>query len=446
MNTINAHALSPTPAPRPITVGKLSRGPILFGAFVVILFFGVFGGWAAMAPLSSGAIAQGVVSPDSSRRVIQHLEGGIIKQVNVREGQHVAAGDILMALESINAEAAFSARREQWLRLIAMRSRVNAQQLVLDSVVFPEEVLRVNKPDFVDFVANQQRTFEIRRITLAQQESIFDRQIEQLNSEIASVESEIAGLQSQFELIGEEIEDKTKLLETQLIVRSDLLALQRQQASLSSAIASNRSRIAQAGQSIEEVRLSALQAREAFRTEVATESAQINNEIAQIEETMVSSEDVLRRTEIISPVAGIVLNLRSQTPGGVIRPGEPILDIVPVDDDLIVLARLNTQDIDAVSVGLKAHVTLTPFASRNALPLNGEVTQIAADSTTDERTGQAYYQMRIRVAADELTKHPGVYLSPGMPADVTVVTGERTMLQYLGEPFLRSLRSAFVYN
>jgi HlyD family type I secretion membrane fusion protein len=141
-----------------------------------------------------------------------------------------------------------------------------------------------------------------------------------------------------------------------------------------------------------------------------------------------------------------VLNLRSQTTGGVIRAGDPIMDIVPLDDDLIVVAKLSPRDIDAVTVGLRAHLTLVPFASRNSLPLNGEVTQIAADATVDERTGASYYEMRVRVPAEELASHDGMYLSPGMPADVTVVTGERTMLQYLTQPFLRSLGDAFVYD
>ncbi|QDZ10701.1 HlyD family type I secretion periplasmic adaptor subunit [Devosia ginsengisoli] len=437
---------APPEAPAIPTIGKLSRGPVLFGTAVVVLFFGVFGTWAALAPLSSGAIAHGVVSPDSERRVIQHLEGGIIRQVHVREGQQVQAGDPLVTLESTRAEATFSSRRQQWLRLIAMRARVQAQQADLEAIEFPPEVLESTSPDVVAFVTNQQQTFEIRRTALEQQRSIFERQIEQLGSEVAAIEAENVGLNTQITLIDQEEADKNSLLERQLISRSEVLALQREQARLRSAIASNTARIAQAGQSIEEIRLALLQAGENYRNEVADEATQVNNEIAQIDEDMVATGDVLRRTEILSPVDGFVLNLRSQTTGGVIRGGDPIMDIVPLGDDLIVVARLNPQDIDAVTVGLRAHLTLVPFANRNTLPLNGEVIQIAADATVEERSGTSYYEMRVRVPSEELVLHEGMYLSPGMPADVTVVTGERTLLQYLVQPFIRSLGSAFVYD
>lgn len=434
------------PKAKPASAARLSRGPVLFGSAIALVFFGIFGSWAALAPLSSGAIASGVVSPDSSRRVIQHLEGGRIQTINVREGQVVAKGDLLMILDKTSAQAQYTALRAQWLRLQAISARIRAQQLTSDAIEFSPEVLAVTAPAFVEFVTNQQQTFLIRRTTLEQQLSIFDRQIEQLGSQISAMQAESVGLQTQIDLIGAEIADKVSLVDQQLLARSALLTLQREQASLVSAIAGNGARIAQAGQSIEEIRLSALQARETYRNEVADESTQINNELAQVEENLTRALDILERTDIVAPVDGIVLGMRFKTEGGVITPGSPILDIVPADDDLVIVARLNPQDIEAVSVGLLAHVTLTPFASRNMLPLTGEVMQIDADSTPDERSGMAFYQMRVEVSAEEMAKHPGIYLSPGMPADVTVVVGERTMLQYLIGPFIRSLESAFVHD
>ncbi len=439
------------PPPKPASAGSdgirpLMRGPALFGLVTVLLFFGVFGGWAALAPLASGAVAPGVVSPDSSRKVIQHLEGGIISVLHVREGQRVARGDPLVTLEATRAEASFSSRREQWLRLLVVRARLEAHVLGRGELVLPAQVAESSTPALEDFVATQTQLFAIRQSTLAQQQQIHQRQVEQLESEIASLRAENQGLQRQAALIDQEIADKSGLLDQQLIARSEVTALQREQARLMSAVASNDARIAQAGQSIEEVRLQQLQTADKFRDEVAQESTQVNNELAQLDEDMVSTQDVLQRTEIQSPVDGIVLNLRNQTTGGVIRPGDPIMDIVPLGEDLVILARLAPKDIDVVKVGLPAQVTLLPFASRNALPLHGEVTQVAADSTLDEATRQTYYEIRIRVAAAELARHDGFYLSPGMPADVTVVTGERTMLEYLLEPFLRSLRSAFVYD
>ena len=427
-------------------IGGYVRGPVVFGTIIVVAFFGVFGAWAALMPLASGALAPGIVSPDSSRRVVQHLEGGIIAAVHVREGQQVAAGQPLMTLESTRAEATFASRRERWLRLLVTRSRLEAQATRAPELVLPREVLGADEVDLAAFVENQRQLLDIRRTSQEQQLRIFERQVAQVDNEIMSMRAENQGLEEQIALLAEEIASKQGLLDRQLIARSELLVLQRQQAQLRSAIAANEARIARADQSIEETRLAALQEQERFRDQVAEEMTQVNAEIAQIDEDMVATGDVLRRTEITSPINGIVLNLRSQTAGGVIRPGEPIMDIVPLDDDLIIVARLAPRDIDVVKVGLEAQVILLPFASRNALPLVGEVIQLAADSSVDEVTGESYYEVRVEVAASELARQDGIYLSPGMPADVTVVTGERTMLAYLLDPFLRSLRSAFVYD
>lgn len=445
--TVALSSARPAPTAKPDVppgIGELLRGPVRVGVAVVLFFFVILGGWAALSPLSSGVIAPGMVSPDSNRKVIQHLEGGIIRTVHVREGQAVKEGDPLITLEATRAKATFSSREEQWLRLLVIRARLDAQSRGVAEMQIPVDVASVTNESFLDFVETQKQLFTIRRTTMSQQEEIFGRQIEQLGSEIDSVAAETAGMTQQIELLTEELVDKQSLLDSQLISRSVVLDLQREKARLQSAIASNGARIARANQSIEETRLSLLQAREKYRDQVAEESTKINNEIAQIDEDMISTGDVLRRTEIVSPVDGVVLNFRNQTTGGVIRPGEAIMDVVPVDEDMIIVARLPPKDIDVVRVGLPAHVTLVPFANRNTLPLNGEVTQVAADSTLDEATRQYYYEIRVRISLEELARHEGFYMSPGMPADVTVVTGERTMVQYLIDPFIRSIRSAFV--
>ena len=434
------------PASSVPSVRGLMRGPFMFGMVTILLFFGGFGAWAGLAPLSSGAIAYGVVSPDSNRRVVQHLEGGIVSSVNVREGERVSEGQLLMTLESTRAESNFVARRDQWLRLLVTRSRLEAHALGAAQMSLPEELAADESIDLQDFVETQQSLFTIRANTLKQQREIYDRQRDQLASEVTAIEAENGGLSAQMALLETEYDSKAQLLESQLISRSEVQALQRELARLTSVIASNAARISRAQQSIEENKLKVLQVDEAFRDQVAQESTQVNNEIAQLDEEMISTGDVLRRTSIFSPTDGTVLNLKYKTAGGVVGPGNPIMDIVPANDDLIVLVRLDPKDLDVVTVGLRAHMTLLPFASRNALPLNGEVVQVAADSTVDERTGQTYYQVRVKVAAGELSKHEGMYMAPGMPADVTIVTGERTMLQYLAEPLMRSLRNAFVYD
>jgi len=433
-------------APR-VSLGRLMRGPVVAGVLILVVFIGSFGIWAASAPLSSGAIAAGVVSPDSNRKVIQHLEGGIIAAVHVREGDHVAVGQRLVTLQSVGAMASMTSDQQQWLRLLVVRARLTAHAAEAEELELPQELTQTDiDNNLATFIANEQSLFETQRRSQIQLQEIAARQIEQLQSEIASLEAEVVGLMTQKQLIDQELPDAEQLLGQQLIQRARVNTLLREQAELQSGIAGTRADIARANQRIEEVKLSLVQAEETFRIKIAEETTQINNQIAVLDQRLTSAADILRRTQVLSPVEGTVLNLRHTTEGGVIGSGEPIMDIVPSLDELIVVARLSPQDIDIVHVGLVAHVVLRPFASRNLLPLNGEVVQVGADSIVDEKTQEAYYSMRIRVPMDELSKYEGLYMSPGMPADVTVVTGERTMAQYLAEPLLRAVRNAFVYD
>ncbi len=422
------------------------KAPFWIGTVIVLLFFGAFGGWAAYAPLSSGAIASGVVNPDSSRQVIQHLEGGIIRTIHVRENQKVAAGDPLITLEDTRAIASFSATREQYLRLLVIRARLDAHALGSNTMILPEEMEGITEPALAAFVSNQQHLFDTERRTQQQQTQIYERRIGQLESEIEAVTAEIGGHMAQKALIDDDLEDLENLLEQQLVPRAQVSAMRREQARLEAAIAGGRAQIARARQAIEEARLSILRASENFLIEIADDAADINNQIVVMAQDMSSGEDVLRRTVITSPVDGVVLNLLYKTPGGVVGPGDPIMQVVPVDDDMIIVARLLPRDIELVHEGLEARVSLLPFSSRNLLPLTGVVTDVAADSSYDDASRQYYYEIRVRVPADELAIQEGIYMSPGMPADVTVVTGARTMLHYLAEPLMRSVRNAFIYD
>lgn len=448
MSSAMAPATLPTAA-RPITkIMPLMRGPLMVGILIVVAFFGFFGGWAALAPLSSGAIASGVVNPDFGRRTIQHLEGGIIRSIHVRDGQQVKEGDPLVTLESTRQKASFSAGQQRWLSLLAVRARLQAHSTGAEEMLIPPELeaAAVSNPAIQAAIDGQRGQFDTERRAQLQLVEITGRQIAQLESEIVSIKAETAGIETQKRLVDLQLVDAEKLLEQQLISRNDVSGMQRDQAQLASSIASNNGRLARAGQSIEESKLTLLQSQEAFRISISQENTRNEAEITAMAADVESWSDVLRRTEIFSPVDGVVLNIRNQTIGGIVGPGEPLLDVVPLDDDMIVVAKLSPRDIDLVTVGLQAHVSLLPFASRNLLPLNGEVTQIGADSVLDEMTRQYYYEVRVRVPASELAKHEGLYMTPGMPADVTVLTGARTMLQYLAEPLMRAIRNAFVYD
>ena len=436
----------PSKTQAPASISGLMRGPIILGAVIVILFFGVFGTWAALAPLSSGAIAPGVVNPSFSTRPIQHEIGGSIAAVHVIEGEAVEAGQLLVTLEPTQAEAAYALRVERWMRLLVTRARLLAQTLGEKALQQPAELPASLSVELEQFIATQRALLSISVEQLANDRVIAAQRVAQLDSQRQAIQAEIDALASQQALVNSELTDKQALLEQQLVTRAAVQAVQREFARLSGDIASRTAQLAEIQQSISEVETTALQALEQRRNEVAKESMEVNNQIAMLEEELASTRDTLDRTEIYSPVAGRVHDLRFAAADAVVGPREKIMEIVPADDELVVLARVAPSDIDLVHRGLKARLSLVPFANRNSLPLHGEVSEVAATVTVDERgTQPPYYQVRITIAQSELERND-VYLTPGMPADVTIITGERTMLQYLTDPFLRSLRNAFIYD
>jgi HlyD family type I secretion membrane fusion protein len=258
------------------------------------------------------------------------------------------------------------------------------------------------------------------------------------------LERQNQGLEEQVATAEEELADKEGLLAQQLTPKDQVLALRRLRSDLKARAAANDASIARAGQRKEEVALNILALETQFQDEIANELAEVNREIAQLEEAMTATEDVFRRTEIKAPVAGTVLNLKIRTIGGIVQPGEPILDIVPSDDKLVIEARLSPNDIDSVAVGQAARVHLTPYASRDVPSLAGRLAFISPDSTYDERTQQTYYALRVEVDSATLAPLPeGVELFAGMPAEVFIVTGEQSLFGYFAAPVIRSFRRAF---
>jgi HlyD family secretion protein len=434
--------MSPTP---PSTVLRAALRPVaLASVAVAALFVGGFSAWGFYAPLASAAIAPGVVSPDSSLNTIQHLEGGIVQEILVTDGDRVERGDLLMRLSPVQAEANFSARERQWRRFEAERLRLQALEIDAETFAFPPELTSLNDPDFQAFLANQQAQFDVQRQGLSERQAILGRRIGQLDQEVAAIERENEGLREQLDIVSEEMADKTTLLEQNLIRKPELLALRRLASQLKSQIASNEATIARAAQKAEEIELQILSLKTEFQDELATDLVRVNSELAQLEESMTSSRDIFRRTEIFAPVSGRVHNLRSETIGGIVRPGEKILDIVPAEDALVIEARLSPNDIDVVAVGQIARVHLTPYSARTMAPLEGELVRISPDAKVDEATRETYYEVRIEVDPEMLERMAtNVEMTPGMPAEVFILTGEQSLFSYMASPVTSSFRRAF---
>ena len=261
---------------------------------------------------------------------------------------------------------------------------------------------------------------------------------------MAAIERENEGLREQLDIVSEEMADKASLLEQNLIRKPELLALRRLASQLKSQIASNEATIARAAQKAEEIELQILSLKTEFQDQLAQDLVRVNSELAQLEESMTSSRDVFRRTEIFAPVSGRVHNLRFETIGGIVRPGERILDIVPAEDALVIEARLSPNDINVVAVGQIARVHLTPYSARTMAPLEGKLVRISPDAKVDEATRETYYEVRIEVDPDMLERMATkVEMTPGMPAEVFILTGEQSLFSYMASPVTSSFRRAF---
>ncbi|MEM9333195.1 MAG: HlyD family type I secretion periplasmic adaptor subunit, partial [Pseudomonadota bacterium] len=406
-------------------------------------FLGV-GSWAALAPLSSAAIAPGQISPDGSQRTVQHLEGGIVRQIYVREGDTVSRGQPIMVLDKALAKANYQSQFRKLLRLRVMRDRLLAQesgQIVFQPVI--SEIVQ-NDATFKEFVSNEIATFRLKNRLRNEQIEIHERQELQVEDEIRSLTSQAAGMDAQVEFLDAEIKDKQKLVKTGLARLPELYNLQRRKAELTSESDAILSSVSRARQKIAEIRIAKLTLDTENLNEVAEELSRVNSEIAQAEEALNATDDVLLRTDIIAPIDGKILELNYKTIGGVVRPGEPIMTIVPINEELIVDAKLSPTDIDNVSLGMEAKVQLTSFLARHMLPIDGEVFHIGADVTTDPDTKEKFYALRIKVDQEDMEKaSQDIELQAGMPADVFVQTGEHTPFRYLADPVIKSFNRAF---
>lgn len=418
-----------------------------FGIAAAVLFFGVFGVWSWYAPLASAAVAPGVVNPDGSRKTVQHLEGGIIRTIHVREGDHVAAGDTLVTMEDVRALARFDELSERQVFLLATEARLIAEQTGAGAVdfTFPDDLMAARPDQIAQVKATQVALFEDRRETQAARERILASRVDQLDEEIAGLRAVIEAQDGQLALLVQEIEVMQGLYDQKLQRLAPLLALKRSQADLTAEQAGHRATIARLGQQIGETELQLVATRQQNREAVSAELADVRAELASIRTQLPERADALARTRVTAPISGQVLNLRVTTEvGGILKPGGEILDIVPDDGALIVEARLKPQDIDTVQPGMQARVILTAYAQRNLPQIFGTLRTVSADRLVDERTGEPYFLAQVAVAAEAIDAIPGeIEMVAGMPADVMILTGERTVFDFVLKPFADSLRLSF---
>lgn len=419
------------------------KRPVLVGLFVVILFIGSFGGWAGLAPLDSAAIAEGIIVVDSKRKTVQHLEGGIVSKILVREGDEVSAGDPLIVLDKTRPNTNLERARGQRLRARALEARLIAEREGSNSIAFPVD-LGAAAGDLVvtEIVSGQQNIFQARKKSIEGQTAILKQQIAQLRSESHGVTDQKEKQDEQITLLEDEVRSVANMYQKGLVGKSRLRQLQREIVDLQGQRSKNQATLSRIQQNISEARLKISELNTNLLNEVVQELRDVQAEIRDLSEQILAYEDVLVRTDIKAPISGVIVGLQVSTVGGVIGPGEPLLDIVPKGERLIIEARVDPTDIDDVRAGMDAQVQITSFNQRSVKPSPGVVMTVSADHLMDERSGLSYFLARIALTEDALKALKDKRITPGMPVQVMIVTGARTPIEYLIKPITDSLNRA----
>lgn len=421
-----------------------TRGATLFGLAVFVLFVGGFGAWSALAPLAEAALGPGVIKAEGNRRTVQHLEGGIVRAILVRDGDRVRAGQVLMRLDDVQSGAQREALEAQALALMAQDARLSAELDDADAIAWPAALLaRRDEPRVADLIAGQTALFVSRRSAFRNSQAVLEARAEQHRASLASARGQLVSQERQTALIRDEMKGVEELLRLGLERRPRLLALQRAEASLTGNREDLLGQIARAEAGLAETTAQMRADADARLAEAGREQREVRARLVEVEEKLNQARDVAARRDILAPEDGVVLNLRHFTVGGVVKPGEAVLDIVPAQDRLIAEVLVQPGDIDTVHPGLEAELRLTAFKQRLAPYLRGRVEFVSADAVYDERLRADVYRAHVAIPEQELAKLGGAALTPGMPVEAMILVGERTFWQYITQPLLDSFARAF---
>jgi HlyD family secretion protein/epimerase transport system membrane fusion protein len=418
--------------------------PVFWGMTVLLVFLGGLGGWAAFAPLSSAVIAPGIVAVETKRKTVQHLEGGIVRRILVREGEQVAAHQPLVELDTTQAQAVWQIKQGQMVALQALEARLMAERDGQEHIAFPSGLRAAGQDQAAQAaIAGQTSIFGARLAALDGQRQILTEGIAQLRSEIAGLEAQLKATNAQQSLIQVEIDDVRALVDQGLERRSRLRALEREQAALAGRLGEGQSAIAKARQAIGEQKLQIIDLGNRRAEQVVAELRDAQTRRADLQEELHAAEDVLQRRAILAPVSGSVVNLNTVTQGGVAAPGAALMEIVPKDDRLTIEARVLPNDIDSMRPGMTAKIRMIAFKAWLTPTLTGKLTYVSADSLVDQESAARYYDARLEVERSELERLDAIQLYPGMPVQALLVTGARPLLAYLVQPLVDSFARAF---
>ncbi|NQY18763.1 HlyD family type I secretion periplasmic adaptor subunit [Alteromonas sp.] len=418
------------------------KGPIVSGLTILLIFLVGATAWASSAKLASAIIAVGQLKVDSNRKQIQHLDGGIVNQILVSDGQSVKKGDTLVILDPVQAKSSLGIVAGALFTAELKRSRLQAERDNTEQPDFTRFLHREHE-DKNSLIDAQQSLFSIRRSVQVSQQEILHQQIENLKSQISGFESQQASTQTQIEISKDELVNLKNLKARGLVGNERLLELERNLAQLEGRAGELVSSIASAKASIDEKRLELIRVKRSFHEQVLAELQDVESEIIDLQERANAATHHLQQMVVKAPVDGLIVGLNVHTEGGVVVPGQLLMEIVPDNDALIVEGQVLPTDVDDLLVGQSARVKLSGLQQRTTPELTGMLQYVSADSMLDERSGMTYFIIRVSIAAEELAKLPSEGLIPGMPAEVFVQTGERTALEYLLQPLSDTIDRAW---
>jgi HlyD family secretion protein len=422
---------------------SIRRLIIAGGVLVSVLVLGL-GGWASTTEISGALIAQGTVVVDSSIKKVQHPTGGVVGEVRVRDGDRVKAGDILIRLDETVTRANLAIVTKGLNELYARKARLGAERDGVDTMAVPRELAdSIDNPDIKDAIDSERKLFELRRTARLGQQNQLHQRIQQLQEQITGLVAQQDAKAKELGFIDQELAGVRELWKKNLVQLDRLTALERDEAKIQGDRGALIANTAEAKGRIAEIQLQILQIDQQFTSDVAKELRETDSKIGELVERKVTAQDQLKRTDIRAPQDGTVFQSTANTVGGVIAAGAPIMLIVPESDKLSVDVKVEPKDIDLVAFGQAVLLRFSAFNQRTTPEINGTVERIAADTNVDQRTGQSYYLVRISIDANEVQRLGPVKLTPGMPVEAFVRTGERTLMAYLIKPLHDQLMRSF---
>ncbi len=416
------------------------------GYVAVFVGFGMFIAWAATARLDGAAVASGVVAVESNRKTIQHLEGGIVREILVRDGDIVSKGQVLLRLDPTRVDAQGETYRNQLAALLAQETRLLAERDGATALSFPVEVeQRSTQPAVAAVIFDQRRLFETRRDVLQRNLNLAESQIEQIRKESEQNTSDMATARATLENVHKELGPLRQLLQRKLVSVSRVMPLEREKLRLEGVIANGTLQAQKLKERLVEAELKRNQVLADYRQEVSTQLLDVRKLLSDVRQQLIVAEDAQRRFELKAPIAGAVQQMRIFTVGGVIRPGDPVLDIVPANDILVIQAKLSPLDVDRVGPGLMAEIRFPSFRYFGTDVVRGTLRSVSRDRLLEDNTNRdPYFAAEVTVDRASIPAEFGNRLTAGIPADVIIPTEGRTVMVYLLDPlferFNKSLR------